>query len=267
MNRFKSVLIPALAVGALMIGAFAVAQDGGQGRRMGRGFGGGFGGGGNTFFLLRRDDVQTDLQLTSDQKTKLQDLMTSMRGNRGERGARTGGQGGNGGTPPTDAERQARRAEMQSRMAEMKKNIDAILTPAQITRLDEISIQLRGNMALLESDVQNKLGLSNEQKGKIKDLQSKMQDANQAVGQKMQDNTITRDQAFQSFQKNNDIMKDQLGKVLTRSQADKLKAMGGAPFKADPNESQGFGFGRRGGRRGGGGGGANRFGGGGAVGG
>lgn len=255
MNRFKSLTTTTFVVGALLIGALAVAQDG-QGRRNNR-FGGG-GGGNNTSFLLRRKDVQADLQLTSEQKTKLDALMESMRGNRGDRGGRRGGNNaGGGGTPPTDAERQARRAEMESQRAKMQKDINEILTSSQTSRLKEISIQLRGNMALMDNDIQKELGFTSEQKTKIQSLRDKMGEASQSIFQKMQDGSLSRDDAMKSMQKNNDVMKDELAKVLSRSQADKLKAMGGASFKADPSESQfgGFGGRRGGGRRGGGGGG------------
>jgi hypothetical protein len=274
MNRFNSLRVPALVLGVLVLGAISAAQGGGgQGRA--RGFGGGFGGGrSNSMFLLRRTDVQTDLQLTTDQKTKLDDLMTSMRGNRGQGGGNrgqgggnrgaNGGNGGNGGqgdgTPPTDAERQARRADMESRRAEQQKQVNAILTPAQITRLGEISIQTRGNMAIMDPEIRKQIDFSSDQTAKVKALQDKMQEAMQSVFQKSQDGTITRDDAMKSMQKNGEVMKTELGKILTHRQADKLKELGGSPFKEDPSEAQGFGRGfggggGRGGRRGGGGGG------------
>ena len=259
MNSIKTLLTPALVAGVMALGCLAAAQ-GHQGRGMGRGFGGGFGN--NPTFLLRRTDVQSDLQLTADQKSKLDDLMTSMRGQRGSGGGfGNGGNGGNGGTPPTDAERQQMRAQMEQRRAEMEKSVDAILSPEQQQRLDEISIQVRGNTAILDSKVQDKLDMTSDQKAKISDLQQKERDAMQSVFQKMQDNSITSDQARASFQKNNDVMKDELGKILTHSQSEKLKHLGGAPFKADPSESEGgFGGGFGGGRhRGGGGGGAGGF--------
>jgi len=237
-----------------MIGSLAMAQEQHQGRRGGRGFGGGFGGG-NSTMLLRRDDVKADLNLTADQKTKLNDLMSSMRGNRGDRGQGGGRRDFGTGTPPTDAERDARRKEAETRRAEMQKKLNDILTPAQTSRLKEISLQLRGNMALLDNDVQSQLGFTGEQKDKVQTLRDKMAEAMQTVMQKAQDGTITRDDAMKSMQKNGEVMKDELGKVLTSSQNEKLKSLMGAPFKADPNESMNFGggFGRRGGgRRGGG---------------
>jgi len=249
MNRYQLLKTSTVVVGAILFGALAAAQGAGQGRS----WRGGFGGGGNSFGLLRRSDVQADLQLSVDQKTKIQSLMDSMRGQRGDRGQGAAG----GGTPPSDADREAMRQQMQARRAEMQKQLDSILTSDQTHRLKQISIQLRGNMAVLDESVQNDLGLSDSQKSKIKDLQQKMSDASQTLFQKMRDNSISREDAMTSFQKNNDIMKDELGKVLTDAQKDKLKELGGAPFKADPSESMGGfggGFGRRGGRGGAGGG-------------
>jgi hypothetical protein len=238
MNRYISLRTPAIVLGVLVFGALSLAQGGG-GRQRGFG-GGGMGGRNNPAMLLRRSDVQTDLGISADQKSKLDDLMTSMRGQRGQGGA-------GGGTPPTDAERQARRAEMESRMAEMQKKVDDILTQQQLGRLKQISLQLRGNMALTEPDIQKEVGLSGDQISKIKGLQETMQQASQSVMEKMRDQSITRDQAMAAFKTNTQAMNDSIGKILTHHQMDKLKELQGAPFKADPAESMG-GFGR-GGRR------------------
>lgn len=260
MNRTKTLLATTLVAGMLALSAFTMAQDKPGQQKEHRGFGGGFGRGfgrgSNSFGLLRRDDVKTDLQLTTDQKAKLDELMTSMRGQRGERPNRDANA-----TPPTDAERQAMRAQMEARRAEQQKQIDAILTPAQTARLKEISLQLRGNMALLDPQMQTDLDFTSAQRDKVTSLRDKMMEASQTIFQKVQDGTITRDDAMKSMQKNGDIMKEELAKVLTRSQAEKFKSMQGAPFKADPSEqNRGFGFGGGfggRGRRGGGAGGGN----------
>jgi len=258
MNRLISLRTPAILLGVLVFGALSLAQGGG-GRQ--RGFGGGMGMRNNPAMLLRRSDVQTDLAITADQKSKLDDLMASMRGQRGQGGGGAGGAGGGagaagGGTPPTDAERQARRAEMESRMAEMEKKVDAILTQQQLGRLKQISLQIRGNMAMTEPDVQNEVGLSSDQVAKIKSLQDSMQEASQSVMSKMRDQSITRDQAMAAFKTNMQAMNDGIAKILTHRQMDKFKDTQGAPFKADPAEQGGMGFGGgRGGRRGGAGGG------------
>jgi hypothetical protein len=54
-----------------------------------------------------------------------------------------------------------------------------------------------------------------------------------ALGQKMRDQEITREDFTAAMTKNNDTMKEELGKILTSAQADKLKTMGGKPFTAD----------------------------------
>lgn len=241
MNKL-SLRAPAIALGLLLCGALAMAQSGGR-QWGGRG---GFGGrGDNELGLLRRADVQKDLQLSGDQKTKVDDLLTSMRGQRGERGNRQGQRGDRrqGGQDPanrpTDAERQARRAQQEARRAEMQKKVAEILSATQVSRLHEISIQLRGSMALLDPKVQQAVGLSSTQLEKIKGLQEKMREASQSVMEKAQGQEITREQVRESMQKNSAIMKEELAKLLTSEQAAKLKALGGAPFAADPDEDDG----------------------------
>ncbi len=254
MNRTKTLLATTLVAGMLVLSAFAAAQDKPGQRMGGRGFGG-FGRGGNSLGLLRRDDVQADLHLTADQKAKLDELMTSIRGQRGE-GGRPDQAGA--GTTPSDADREARRAQMEARRTEQQKQVDSILTTAQQARLKQISLQIRGNYALLDPQLQTDLDFSSAQRDKVSTLRDKMMEASQAIFQKVQDGTITRDDAMKSMQKNGEVMKEELGKVLTRSQADKLKSIEGVPFKADPNEqNRGFGFGGGfgHGRHGGGGGG------------
>jgi Spy/CpxP family protein refolding chaperone len=66
-----------------------------------------------------------DLNLTDDQKTKIDALMKEQRGTRGQQG------------PPTDADRQA----MQTRRAEMDAKIKAILTPEQYTKYEAMRPQ------------------------------------------------------------------------------------------------------------------------------
>jgi hypothetical protein len=215
--------------------ALAAAQGGGGGRGFGQR--GGFGGGMDPtgLNLLRRADVQRDLALTDDQKTKIQALQESMRGQ--GFGGRGGGGGGGGGG---NFDREAMRAEMEKRNAETKAKIAEILKPEQVTRLGEIRIQLAGNRAILDADVQKALGLSEEQKSKINDLNNKVQEAMRSLFQQMQDGSMTREQLQESMSKNNETLNTELGKVLTAEQAAKLKAMGGKEFKADPPQRPPF---------------------------
>lgn len=185
-------------------------------------------GGGNLLQLARREDVAKELNLTSDQKTKLDDLQQSMRE---EMRAQFQSSGGNaGGGQPDQAAMQKVFQDMQEKQ---KTAMAGILSVDQMTRLKELSIQRQGNNAIMDPDIQTALGLSADQKSKIKDLQDKQMEAMQAVMEKVRNQEIDPSEARTTFQKNNDVMKTELGKLLTADQAKKLADMGGKPFTFD----------------------------------
>src|ERR1700678_2031242 len=84
--RILTVLACAVLVGACF------GQGGGQGRR-----GGQRGGGNSLGALLRRADVQTELKITDDEKTKIEALPRPGRPAGGGGGGAAGGGGGGGG--------------------------------------------------------------------------------------------------------------------------------------------------------------------------
>jgi hypothetical protein len=205
----------------MVLASAAMAQGGGgrgQGMRM---MGGGDSSG---LMLLQRADVQKEIVVTDDQKSKLdavrQKMMEDMRAQF---------QGG-GGQPP---DREAMQKTMQTMMDNMKKEAEKILTKDQMTRLHELAIQIAGNNAATWADVQKEIGVTDDQKAKIKDLQSKQQEANQALFQKMRDQEITREELQDAMKKNTDSFNTELGKILTDAQKAKLKTMGGKEFKQD----------------------------------
>lgn len=186
--------------------------------------------------LLARADVQTELKLSDDQKTKLTELMPQ----RGQRNPGAGGGGGNGGGQNGGGAGGGQRgnidpAQMRQQMAEREKKILEILNAEQAKRLKELYVQRAGNNALTREDVQKELGLSSDQVAKIKSLQEAQQSAMQELRQKMQNQEIDRDQMREISQKNNETMSAELGKVLTSEQAAKFKAMRGAEFKFEEN--------------------------------
>lgn len=229
---------------------------GGQGRMMRGGFGGPMGGGLMTAdMLVMRQDVQEDLKLTEEQKAKLDELRQTMRPRRGPGGpgggqggpggfggpgggpggpgGGPGGQGGPGG-PGGDPE------QMRKQFEEMrKKNTDAvlkILTLAQQTRIKEIAIQLAGNSAILDAEVQKALGLNEGQKTKAKNLVQRQGEANRAVFEKAREGEIEQNAVMTIVKRNDDALKDELGKLLTADQAARLKTLAGKPFEAqEPN--------------------------------
>lgn len=249
----RAFLVGALLICVALVGAQTGngGNGGGGGRGAGRQGRGGFGqqgrnGAGSELTLALRKDVQADLVVTDDQKTKLTDLQQKQRDARRAAGGGQRGAGGAGGGQVDPAERQKRAEEQR---AQTHKDLAAILNDGQMKRLGEISIQLRGNRAILDPEVQKTLGLSSDQTAKIKDLQDKQTEANRSVFEKVRNQEISQDDARKSMETNTKAMDTELAKILTSDQAAKLKDLGGKPFKADPAESQ------PGGRRGGGGGG------------
>ncbi|MBI5706890.1 MAG: hypothetical protein HZC36_07860 [Armatimonadetes bacterium] len=217
------------AIAALI--AAAVAPVSAQGFRM-------MGGGGagsplNIMFSFNfqdreftvRSDVSKELKLTDDQKSKLlawnQAQMESMRGS-----FQPGGQ------PPSQEEMQA----MAKKRAEAEAKITKeVLDETQAKRLRELWVQRTGNAIILNADVQKELGITDDQKKKAADLQKRQGEANQSIMQKARDGEIEFSEVRDLMAKNTKALNDELGKILTKEQADRLKAMGGAPFKFDPD--------------------------------
>lgn len=204
-------------VAALALASTALAQRGQGGMRM---MGGQDSAGLN---LLQRKDVQTDLGITDDQKSKLETAQTNMRDK-----AREMFQSGGGG-----GDREAMMANLKKLTEEMTKEVSGILTKEQMTRLKEINVQVSGNGIILNPDIQKELGLTDDQKSKIKDLQAKQMEAMQALRQKMQDGEIDQEDMQAARTKNQKALNEELGKILTDANKAKLKEMGGKEFKAD----------------------------------
>jgi len=157
----------------------ALAQGPGRG-----GFGGGFPGqGGGIAGLLLMEEVQTELKLTDEQKTKLRDSRDELRGGLGggfgRRGQGGGGGGEGGGGAPnfrdmSAEERQKFMEDARKRMEEQSKKAEdlakGILTPEQMTRLNELRIQQQGVRAMGRPEVAAALKLTDAQKEAIDDI-------------------------------------------------------------------------------------------------
>lgn len=240
----KRIVIKSIAIAALVfVSVAAMAQDGGGrqgGGRRGGGFGFGQGRGGpqTGAMLLFRNDVQADLQLTDDQKTKLGELRPARGAGRRNGGGGGAGAGGNGGGAGANG---GGREAAEARRAEMQKKVAEILTPEQSKRLKEIGIQLAGVQAVVDPEVQKDLGLDTAQLDKIKSIQSKYQEAMTSVRQRMRNQEIDREKAMEAMKTNNDTLKSEIEKVLTPAQSEKLKTLGGKPFKAEEQTRRGGG--------------------------
>lgn len=225
-NSIKLVAVAALAV----LGAVALAQGGGQGG--GRQGGGRFGmmggrGGGGPASIVSIPEVQTEIGLNDDQKKKLQEFQDKQREEQRARMEEMRNSGGGGG----GFDMEAMRKQQAEQQAKSEKAIKEILTEAQWKRTYEIWVQNQGNRAILNEQVQKDLALTDDQKSKIKDLQTKQQEAGQAMMEKMRNGEIQREEIQDLMTKQNQVMNDELGKILTTEQAAKLKEMGGKAFK------------------------------------
>jgi hypothetical protein len=255
----------AVALMVLMVSdSFAQERRGGgppggfQGRRGpggGPGFGG-FGGRGGSdmmkFGLLRMEQVQTELEISPQQKEALEKLAEQGREDRPDFG---------GIRDMSESERSAffekMRKDAEERAAEMKAQLEEVLLPQQSDRLDEIALQVRGIQALEDEDVASKLKITETQK-------QKMGEVRESMGEKMREqmramfqgggrpDREAMEKARADMEKlRGDIEKEVLA-VLSSDQQKQFEEMKGEKFEMPE------GFGRFGGPGGPGGGGFGR---------
>ncbi|HEX5322821.1 MAG TPA: hypothetical protein VFW40_03475 [Capsulimonadaceae bacterium] len=251
--RQKTMIGLVLLLFALSIG-IAAAQGGG------RGFGGGFGRG-SGLGMLRIPEVQTELKMTPDQISKIDDEQQNVRDQMQDVFQNAGGNF----QDMTPAQRQ----DMQTKIQAINdKAVGDILTdPAQLKRYHELALQQAGATALTQKSVQDQLNMTDAQRKQVSDVQSKSdadrQAAIQAAGGFQAFGSMSdadRQKFRDKLQAITDGTNDKLMGVLTDSQKTQWKTMQGTAFKFPPQ--QGFGGGRR---RGGNGGGGGANGGGGAA--
>lgn len=210
MNMSRSILA-ASAVLALCVGAVAAAQPGPGGR--GPGFGG-FGGGG-LMMLARMEAVQKEIKATEDQIASIRKLGEEMRP-----------AGGQNFRDMSQEEREKAMTEMRARMEKANTKLAEILKADQIARLEEISIQMRGAAALADPKVAKKLGLSDDQQKKLKEVS----DANAAAMRELfQDGN--REGSREKMQELRKQTTEKAMAVLTADQKAALAKMKGAEFK------------------------------------
>lgn len=250
-------LIKIAVVGALLLSGASVLAQGRGGGMMGGMFGGRMAQ--MDGFLLMSPDVQKDLKITADQKTKIDLAGEAMRAAMpGFGGGRGGGNRGGGGQPPVAPPAGGPPAggmnfdpaAIQEAMKKQNDALLAILDDTQKARIKQIGIQVAGANALMREDIQKDLDLKAAQKASLLDLQNKQQEATMQLFQAMRNQEMTREEMQEAMAKNNDILKVEALKVLTEEQKKKFEAMQGPKFEGQANM---FGMGRGGGRGPGGG--------------
>lgn len=223
------------------------AQPPEGGRRPG-GFGGPGGGGAMDLMLLGNEKVQKELELVPDQVADLTKLREAQQGQFREMFS--------GFRDLNEEERRAKFEGMREKMEEQQKEnrgkVKEILLPHQQDRLQEIALQLRGFGAIGESDVAEKLKLSEEQKEKISSLRTAQREK---VGAMFREGgrDADRDAMREKFTKLREENEKELTAVLSSEQQTKFEKMKGEKFEIDMSTFRGPGGpgGERGGRFGG----------------
>ena len=168
-----------ICLAAVLVSAFVQAQPPGGGRGGPGGFGG-FGGGRGGFsidrsMLLRAEQVRKELKIEEAQAATIDAALEAFREERNaaprpDREALS---------KMSEEERTALFEKSQKERAELSKKTDealgAMLEPEQSTRLDQIAMQLKLNMAtvptLKSDDMKSKLSLTEEQIAKLDDAE------------------------------------------------------------------------------------------------
>ena len=243
MARKYGLLILCGFLAAALLASEAQAQPGG-GRRGGRGPGGMMAGAGGLLTLAENAQVQKELEIVDDQKTKLTDLATAQRTAMRDLGP--------------DLSQEERTSKRQKIQEDSLKKLGEILLPKQLERLKQIQLQVQGADALSNEDVVKALNITDDQKAKMKTISDE-------AAAKLQD-ALANLNGPERFTKMQELNKGLLGKllaVLTPDQVAKFDTMKGPKLDIDPATLMRGNRGARGGggRRGGGGGGGGAGGG------
>ncbi|MCC9603408.1 hypothetical protein LOC67_22900 [Stieleria sp. JC731] len=232
-----------------MIATDASAQRGGRGGGRGGFPGGGFGGpggpggfggfgGGSVLGLLRIDEVKEEIDLLPDQEEAVGKIEEGRpRMERPERGA--------------DVDRDAMREQFEKFREEMTafdkkatEQLEEVLDPMQLERLQQIEVQTMGIRALQIDRVATALKLSDADKKKIEEtIQSGTQDMMSSMREMFQSGD--REGIREKMESARKELEDKVMGNLTSEQKKEFEELKGKPFEMP--ERGGFGRGGRGG--------------------
>jgi hypothetical protein len=201
------------ALGMVLVLAGSVqAQGQGRGR-------GGFGGGGA--MLLSNKSVQEELKVSSDQAAKLNTLSESLRSKAQAENAKLQ-------DLSKEDQREKRQALGKSMNEEMNKELKDILKPDQQKRFQQIALQTRGAQAFADPEIQAKLGLTDDQKTKIKGIDDEAGNQRRELFQGFAND---REGTMAKMRQLNKETQEKVTAVLTDSQKKTWKDMTGEPFE------------------------------------
>jgi len=204
-----------------MVGVGLVALLAGPALAQGQGRGFGMFGGGGIGMLIGNESVQKELKLDDKQVEKAKEIADK---NRSKMTAAR--------EELQNVDQEERRTKMQALTKEMNestlKAVGDFLKPEQISRLHQISYQVRGAMAFSDPEVAKKLSLTDTQKT---DIQTIVTDSNAEMREIFTSNQDDREAAMKKVA---ELRKETLAKVtakLNDEQQKTWKEMIGSPFE------------------------------------
>ena len=109
------------------------------------------------------EDLQKELKISDEQKTKLKEAMEPINKKRTELFTR-----GQGGQQQTDEQRKERTEKMVKLAEETKAAVGTVLNAEQTKRIGQIDYQMMGMAAYSNAEVQKKMSFTDDQKEKVK---------------------------------------------------------------------------------------------------
>jgi hypothetical protein len=174
-------------------------------------------------------EVQADLKLNDEQKTKITEIADQVRGE-----AREVFQAGAGGGNVDFAK-------LQQIYQDASDKVNALLDASQQKRLMEITVQVNGPAALSEAAVRKQLMFTDEQNTKFAEAVKTNQEAMRSL------RDLPREEQRDKRQELNKEADEKLLGILTAQQKTEFEALKGAPLTVDlsPLAPRGGGGGRR----------------------
>lgn len=186
----------------------------------------------SNLMLVGIPQVQEELQCTEDQKAQIKELLGEFQKQmRTAFSAKSFEQI----QEMTPDERNKFFAEVRTKSEQATKQadekLDRILDPAQLERLEELRLQREGVAAFNRPEVAKRLGLSEDQQRKIKEIQEEAMKAARVPFPGPDAADEDRREFFTRMQKQREKMQADLLNVLTDEQKEKWEAMKGKEFK------------------------------------
>jgi hypothetical protein len=181
-------------------------------------------------FMIGGEEVQTELGMSDEQKTKANDLGLQLRQEAFE--IMSGLQ------DLTPDEQKEAMGEVMNMIAEKGKEVegrlDELLDDKQAVRLKELSLQARGAQALEDEDVIAALKITDDQKKKLTEIRETGLEALQAAFGKLREAGGDQGELRAKMQKLREELNEQALAVLTASQRSQFDKMKGTAFKFPP---------------------------------